>query len=72
MDAFEEGILDAADVKDRISGLRTTHQQLRDRRDLLTLELADQPTMPDTATLAEVSANIGDIVRTGSISQRKP
>jgi len=73
LDAFEDGKLDGddEDVSERLANLRTKRQQLRDRRTELRQAIAEQPTMPDTATLANISRHAGEIIRTGRTNQRK-
>ncbi len=71
LDAFEDGTLEPADLKERLTALRETKQSLQDRRDGLMVELSEQPVMPDTATLTDVSDHINDVIRAGNITQQK-
>ncbi|WP_092787164.1 recombinase family protein, partial [Actinokineospora terrae] len=71
LDAFEDGTLEPEDVKERLTKLRSTKQQLQDRRDVLAYELTEQPTMPDTATLTEVSQHVHEVIQDGTTLQRK-
>jgi site-specific DNA recombinase len=71
LDAFENGTLDAEDVKDRPDTLRQTQRQLRDRKSVLDHAIAHQPTTPDPATLTQVAHHIGEIVRSGHVNEQK-
>jgi site-specific DNA recombinase len=73
LDAFENGRFDGddEDVSERLANLRTERQQLRDRRTELRQAIADQPTMPDTTTLTNISRHTREIIRTGRPNQQK-
>lgn len=55
MQAFENGELTSADVKDRIAALKEKVQQLATRRDDLLVRLSHAPTMPSERALAELA-----------------
>jgi site-specific DNA recombinase len=69
--AFERGTMDEQLVADRLCDLRTTTQQLRTRRDELTLALDDEPTAPEEATLTAIANGITEVITTGSHNKRK-
>ena len=69
--AFENGTLDEDLLGERLTLLRTKTKQLRTRRDELTDQLADTPTHPEPATLAQVADHITDIITSGTPNQAK-
>ena len=69
--AFENGTLDPELVGPRLAELRATNKQLHARRDELAATLDAEPTVPDTATLAEVAEHITEIINSGTDQTRK-
>ena len=69
--AFENGTLDPEDLTVRLAQLKARSAQLRARRDELAEQVAAVPTAPPAAILWQVADHIGDIVASGSHSQRK-
>jgi site-specific DNA recombinase len=69
--AFENGALDPEDLAVRLAQLKARSAQLRARRDELAEQVAAVPTAPPAAILWQVADHIGDIVASGSHSQRK-
>lgn len=73
LQAFEDGDHDPKDpfAKQRMTKLRKKITQLTDRRDELTDQLSEAPTMPPAMVLDELTDHIAEIIRTGSPAQRK-
>ena len=69
--AFENGTLDPEDLASRLTALKARSRQLSIRRDELTAQLAEPPTVPPTAILQEVADHIGQVINSGSHNQRK-
>ncbi|WP_264081684.1 recombinase family protein, partial [Gandjariella thermophila] len=69
--AFENGKLDDELVGQRLSELRATSKQLTARREELAAALDAEPTMPDTATLAQVADHVTQVINAGSDKIRK-
>jgi site-specific DNA recombinase len=71
LQAFEDGELDPATVKERMSALRTKTTQLTIRRDQLADELSEAPVVPPAMVLDELTDHIAEILRSGNPAQRK-
>jgi site-specific DNA recombinase len=69
--AFENGKLDDELVGQRLGELRATSKQLAARREELAAALDAEPTMPDTATLAQVADQVTQVIDAGSDKIRK-
>jgi site-specific DNA recombinase len=71
-DAFENGDLDPARFKERLSALDTRLDALHGQDQTLALELAaDTPTTPDTATLQAVADQLEHTIANGEPEQAK-
>src|SRR4029077_10746121 len=71
-DAFENGDLDPARFKERLSALDTRLDALQAQDQALANELAaDTPTTPDTAALHAVADQLGHVIATGDAEQAK-
>ncbi|MDQ2881736.1 MAG: zinc ribbon domain-containing protein [Actinomycetota bacterium] len=71
LQAFEDGDLDPATVKDRMKRLSGKITQLTGHRDELADLLSEAPVVPPAMVLDELTDHIGDILRSGSPAQRK-
>jgi site-specific DNA recombinase len=71
-DAFENGDLDPARFKERLSALDTRLDTLQGQDQALARELAaEAPTTPNTAALHAVANQIGQVIATGDTDQTK-
>jgi site-specific DNA recombinase len=71
-DAFENGDLDPARFKERLSALDTRLDALQAQDQALARELAaDAPTTPDTAALHAVADHLAHVIATGDTDQTK-
>jgi hypothetical protein len=71
-DAFENGDLDPARFKERLSALDSRLDALHGQDQTLALELAaDTPTTPDTATLRAVADQLDHVITNGEPEQAK-
>jgi site-specific DNA recombinase len=71
-DAFENGDLDPARFKQRLSALDARLDALHGQDQALALELAaDAPTAPDTATLHAVANQLDHVIANGEPEQAK-
>jgi hypothetical protein len=72
LDAFENGDLDPARSKERLSGLDARLGALQGQDQALGRETAgDTPATPDAATLEAVADELGHVVATGDTDQAK-
>ncbi|MGH8882791.1 MAG: zinc ribbon domain-containing protein, partial [Stackebrandtia sp.] len=71
LSAFESGKLDEDLVADRLATLQNKAKQLRQRREELTDALADEPAIPESASLDAVAEHVSAILTDGTHNQAK-